>query len=207
MDWKKIVGQIINDPLKINAYLIGKLYYYRLLLSGKIKMGKGVKIIGMPIIDLRGNCSISIGSNVLLNSRNRGYFGALYSPVKLFVDNEKALIKIGNNTRIHGSCIHAYRSIEVGNNCLIAANTIIVDSDGHEIFPSQISKRLITKKEGIPVVIEDNVWIGLNCVILKGVRIGEGSIIGAGSIVRESVPSFSVVMGNPAGVVKRLNKP
>ena len=155
---------------------------------------------------MRGNCSILIGDNVLLNSRNRGYFAALYGRVKLFADGEKAAIIIGSNTRIHGACIHAYNKIEIGKNCLIAGNTTIVDSDGHDLFPSDISERLKTIKEGRPVVIEDNVWIGLNCIILKGVTIGHGSIIGAGSVVRKTIPPYSIVMGNPAIVVKKAKE-
>jgi acetyltransferase-like isoleucine patch superfamily enzyme len=64
---------------------------------------------------------------------------------------------------------------------------------------------LITKKEGRPVVIEDNVWIGMNCIILKGTRIGKGTIIGAGSVVRESIPPYSIAIGNPARVVKSFH--
>lgn len=204
MGWKKNFQQIKSNPVKAVGYILGKIYHIRLFFNKKIKIGKAIKIIGWPIIDIRGNCSISIGENVLLNSINRGYFAAMFSPVKLFVDNDGAAIRIGNNTRIHGSCFHAYNKIEIGNNCLIAGNTIIVDSDGHDPFPSDLGKRLITEKKGSPVIIEDNVWIGLNCIILKGVRIGEGSIIGAGSVVREDIPPYSVALGNPAKVVKRV---
>jgi acetyltransferase-like isoleucine patch superfamily enzyme len=201
-----MIIKIINDPFKIISYFLGMTYFCLLSFFDKrIKVGKRLKIFGIPLIDIRGNCSISIGDNVFLNSRNKGYFAGLYGPVKLFVDGENAFIKIGNNTRIHGVCIHAYKSIEIGDNCLIAGNTTIVDSDGHDPFPADISERLKTKKDGIPVVIEDNVWIGLNCIILKGVKIGQGSIIGAGSVIRKSIPPYSIVMGNPAIVVKTLN--
>lgn len=202
--WEKVFRQIKSDPVKIISFILGKICYLRLILNRKIEIGKGVKILSLPIINIKGNCMITIGDNVLLNSRNKGYFGPLYSPVKLCVDHEGASIRIGNNTRIHGSCLHAYSSIEIGNNCLIAANTTIVDSDGHDLFPTQINERLVTRKEGIPIVVEDNVWIGLNCIVLKGVRIGEGSIIGAGSVVRDSIPRYSIAIGNPAVVVKRI---
>ena len=204
MEWQRTFRQIRYDPLKVSAWLIGAAYRACLMFNPRVRLGKGVRIIGRPIIDVRRHCRISIGDNVLLNSRNRGYFGPLYGPVKLFADSDGASISIGHNTRIHGSCLHSYNRIDIGKNCLIAANTVIVDSDGHDPFPADLTDRLAVKKEGIPVVIEDNVWIGLNCVILKGVHIGEGAIIGAGSVVRDSVAPRSLVIGNPAQVVKRL---
>jgi acetyltransferase-like isoleucine patch superfamily enzyme len=201
-----ILRTIKNDPFKILSYLSGRLCRLRLCFDRRIKVGTNLRIISRPIINIRGRCTITIGNNVLLNSRNRGYFAAIHSPVKLFVDSDGASITIGSNTRIHGSSIHAYESIKIGNNCLIAGNTLIVDSDGHDPFPDEITDRLVTRKEGKPVSIGDNVWIGANCTILKGVNIGEGSIIGAGAVVRQSIPPYSVAIGNPAVIVKKREK-
>ena len=204
MDWKKALRAARTDPLKVPQYLLGALYRLRLLGNRRVRMGQGVRLIGVPLVDLRGNSRLVLGNGVLLNSSNRGYFAALYGPVKLFADHDGASITIGDHTRIHGSCIHAYNSVSIGRNCLIAANTVIVDSDGHDPFPSAIEDRLPTQKVGVPVVIEDNVWIGMNCIILKGVCIGTGSVIGAGSVVRRSIPPFSLASGNPSTVVRRV---
>lgn len=76
-----------------------------------LSLGKGVKFYGFPIIDIRKGGRIIIGQNVTLNSRNRGYHGLLCSPVKLYSDRYNSLIEIGDNTRVHGSCIHAMRKI------------------------------------------------------------------------------------------------
>ena len=160
---------------------------------------------GSPIIDIVKGAQTTIGHNVTLNSRNRGYHVAMYSPVKLFADYKGAVISIGANTRIHGSCIHAYKSITIGENCLIAANTNIFDAHGHSLSFENISNRIFTRdtqSEAKPVVIEDNVWIGLNSIILPGVTIGEGSIVAAGSVVTKNVPPLCITGGNPAKVIR-----
>jgi acetyltransferase-like isoleucine patch superfamily enzyme len=118
--------------------------------------------------------------------------------------SENSLIEIGDNTRINGASIHATNKITIGKNCLIAANVTIIDSDGHG---RAVSERSLSNPESSSVIIEDNVWIGINSIILKGVKIGENSIIGAGSVVTKSIPPNSVVAGNPARIVKILKGP
>jgi len=108
--------------------------------------------------------------------------------------------KCGNNVRVGHGC-HFFGHIEIGNDVMIAPNVIIA-SDYHGM-----------KKNGIPmifqkgpskgkVIIGNDIWIAANSVILKEVNIGDGAVIGAGSVVTKSVPSFAVIAGNPAKIVK-----
>lgn len=92
----------------------------------------------------------------------------------------------------------------IGKNCLIAANCNIIDSDGHEVDVEDVTTRINTEGKKKEVVIADNVWIGLNCIILPGSKIGNGSVIGAGSVVRGEIPPYSVAVGNPAIVVRKI---
>ncbi len=112
---------------------------------------------------------------------------------------------------IGDGCIVLYRfqcnaaqSVRIGRNVLIASNVLVTDSD-HVIEPGGLpvtrNGRFITR----PVFIDDNCWIGQNAVVLKGVTIGRESIVGANSVVTHDVPSRSVVAGNPARVIKKLN--
>ena len=106
--------------------------------------------------------------------------------------------------------------IEIGSYCLISWNVGIADSDFHPLDPAQRRRDALALapyyKERpprppirtAPVRIADNVWIGMNAVILKGVTIGENSVVAAGSVVSKSVASNTVVAGNPAVVVKEL---
>jgi len=162
-----------------------------------------------PLIGIVKGAQITIGHNCTLNSRNRGYHVAMYSPVKLFADYKGAVISIGNDSRIHGSCIHAYKSVSIGKGCLIAGNTNIFDAHGHPLSFENVSNRVFrhdTQNEAKPVTISDYVWIGFNSIILPGVTIGEGSIVAAGSVVTKNVPSYCVVGGNPAKVLQRYEK-
>jgi acetyltransferase-like isoleucine patch superfamily enzyme len=138
---------------------------------------------------------------VILTSRNRGYHLNIHAPVKLFADRPGAEIRIGAETRIAGSCIHAQRSVVIGKRCLIAGDCQIVDSNGHELSFPNVQNRLRTDGASSPIVIEDDVWLGTNTVVLPGVRIGRGAVIGANSVVSANIPAMSVARGNPAEVV------
>lgn len=151
---------------------------------------------------LHKEAKLCIGNNVTFYSQNDDYHMNMFAGVKLIADRPGALIKIGDNTRINGSCIHAWKSVIIGNNCLVAANVNIMDSNGHPVSMNNPSERIMIHDQAEPIVIEDNVWIGCNSIILKGVTIGEGSIVSAGSVVIDDVPARSIVRGNPAIVVK-----
>lgn len=133
-----------------------------------------------------------------------------------FAIGEKGSCIIGDYTLLNGALVMAEERIEIGSHCLVSWNVGIADSDFHPIDPAQ---RLIDSKalapfyegrperpklETRPVRIADNVWIGMNAIILKGVSIGENSVVAAGSVVTKSVPSNVVVGGNPAVVVREL---
>jgi acetyltransferase-like isoleucine patch superfamily enzyme len=135
-----------------------------------------------------------------------------------FALGEKGTCSIGDFTLVNGALIMAEERIEIGSHCLISWNVGLADSDFHPLAPAQ---RLIDaqalapffknrpprpKLRTAPVIISDNVWIGMNATILKGVTIGENSVVAAGAVVTKSVPSNVVVAGNPAVVIKRFEK-
>ncbi|MCP4607824.1 MAG: acyltransferase [Planctomycetes bacterium] len=112
---------------------------------------------------------------------------------------------------IGDGCIILYRfqcnvaqSVRIGRNVLIASNVLVTDSD-HVIEPAGLPVTKNGKFLTRPVFIEDNCWIGQNAAILKGVTIGQGSIVGANSVVTHNVPSHSVVAGNPARIIKKID--
>lgn len=178
------------------------LYYLIIITNKRLKTEGRIVFQGKPIIDIADGASITIKRDVTLNSTNKGYHINLHSPVKLFADRCGAEIIIGENTRIHGTCIHAYNKISIGKNCLIAANTQIFDGSGHDISFPDVENRIYTKGNAKPIIIEDHVWIGANCIILPGVTIGNGSIIAAGSVVYNDIPPMVVAGGNPAKVIR-----
>lgn len=144
---------------------------------------------------------VRIHSSAVLNSTQEGYHVGMPFDTTLIADAPGALITIGENCRIHGSYIHAWGKISIGRSVLIAAGTNIIDSNGHSSNVRHARFRRNFKDVPKEICIGDFVWIGMNCSILKGVEIGECAIISAGSVVKESVPPFSVVEGNPAKVI------
>jgi acetyltransferase-like isoleucine patch superfamily enzyme len=112
------------------------------------------------------------------------------------------VIKIGNGCGFSGTSIGVKESLVIGDNVLVGANSFITDFDWHSLNPLDRDNAADVKAR--KVVIEDNVWIGLNCVILKGVRIGRNSIIGAGSVITRSVPADSICGGNPCQVLRSI---
>ncbi len=117
-----------------------------------------------------------------------------YSGITLSV-NEKAKLKIGKSYLNYDCRIACFNEIEIGDGCAISQNVTIRDSDNHEIIRDGYIK-------SAPIIIEDNVWVGINTTILKGVRIGEGSIVAAGSVVTKSCPPHSLIAGVPARILK-----
>lgn len=190
--------------------MIKLLYYFNTIcfrvycrfFSGNINIEKHVKINNWPILIHRSNAKIVLGNNVLLNSSNRNYHINMFASVKLMCDKPNAIISIGDNTRIHGSCIHAFERIEIGSNCLIAANCQIFDASGHG---TSLKERAASQGKSKPIIIGNNVWIGTGCIILPGTTIGNNSVISAGSVVRGVVPEGVVFAGNYAKFIKQLN--
>lgn len=108
----------------------------------------------------------------------------------LLNDGHGSKIEIGDNCRINGAYIHCQAEIKIGNDCVIASNVNIMDSNGHKtVSLNRTSGRDIPHK----IIIGNNVWVGVNAVILKGSNIGDNSIIGAGCVVKGYVPSNCVV--------------
>lgn len=203
---KKLFNLLITDPMRIPYHLWSKLFILWISSRQNIQIKGNLIINGLPLIDIRKGSKLYIGNGVTLNSRNKGYHINLHSPVKLFADRPGAEIRIGDKTRIHGTCIHAYQSVVIGNNCLIAANCQIFDGNGHDMSFPNVEDRINTTGTSKPLIIEDNVWIGANSIVLPGVTIGKGSVISANSVVVKDVPPMVVVGGNPAIIIKKYTE-
>ena len=183
--------------------LFEEMFLYYISKKEAIYFNGKVRFKGIPLIDIDKDAKLIVGDNVTLTSRNKGYHLNMHSPVKLMADRKDAVISIGDNTRIHGTCIHAYQSIVIGKNCLIAGNCQIIDGNGHDLSFQNVENRINTNGYSEPIVIDDNVWIGANSIILPGVKIGYGSIVSANSVVNKDIPSMVIAGGNSAVVIKK----
>lgn len=133
-----------------------------------------------------------------------------------FAIGPKGHCTIGNFTLMNGALVMAEEEITIGKHCLISWNVGLADSDFHPIEPALRIQDTIAcsvyypnkperpKIETKPIHIGDNVWIGMNAIVLKGVTIGNNSIVAAGSVVTKDVPPNTIVAGNPARIVKEI---
>ena len=178
--------------------------------KNKFTFGDELQILGKrPIIKAPKNGKIIIGNKVVLNSDFKNSNTSLTTAVK-FVTGINGIIKIGDNCDLNGTCMVAYDAIEIGDNCQFASSSIISDTDFHPVEKNAriaqmqglpFSHELVNKKK---IVIGNNVWIGWGAIVLKGVKIGDNSIVAAGAVVVSSVPENVIVAGNPAKIVKNI---
>ena len=137
-------------------------------------------------------------------------------------EKESGRIQIGNRVHIGGSVFISINEIIIGDDVTIAWDCVFYDHNSHSIYWSErkndtiqelhdlkkygdlIKNKNWTVVKSKPIIIEDKAWIGLGCKILKGVRIGEGAIIAAGSVVTKDIPSWTVWGGNPARYIKNV---
>ncbi len=113
------------------------------------------------------------------------------------VTNCGGVIEIGNRVFInYGTSISAHHLVKIGNRCQIGNYSLLMDNDYHQV--GNLQEVGLSK----PVILEDDVWLGARVIVLKGVTIGQGAVIGAGSVVTRNIPPHSVAVGSPARVVK-----
>ena len=170
-------------------------------------MGKGGIRMLMAKFYLR-NCQagkfVSVNGKPVIENKGKMIFGdmvCIWSDVvqaKLYTGKHGQLL-VGTNSRLNGVHISANHSVVIGKNVRIAPYSIILDSDFHDI------KDHFAEGKSAAVTIEDNVWIATRATILKGVTIGEGSVVAAGAVVTHDVPPHTVVAGVPAQVIKYIS--
>lgn len=145
---RRRVRAALDNPLEVPRWMCrkvqGSFIALRISRQHNIHVAGSLSVVGRPMIDIRRGSELFIGQGVTLNSRNKGYHINMHSPVKLFADRPGASISIGEGTRIHGTCIHAYDAVHIGRHCLIAANCQIFDGNGHDLSFANVWDRINT---------------------------------------------------------------
>lgn len=126
----------------------------------------------------------------------------LYQRTIICARTRDAIIDIEDNVGMSGVTIYAREHIHIGANTGIGANAKIMDNDFHPLEPAQRSISRNSNIKSRPVSIGTNVFIGCNCIVLKGTQIGDNSVIGAGSVVSGMIPENCIAAGNPAKVIR-----
>ncbi len=157
------------------------------------------------VIKVQNKGSLIIGNNFGANSGvNANPIGG-DSILRLIVFKENAVLKIGNNVGISNSSIICWKRIEIGNNVIIGGGCKIWDTNFHSLNSQIRTSGYDDDIKTDAIKIENNVFIGAGAIILKGVSIGEHSIIAAGSVVHKSIPPNVIAGGNPCLVIKSIN--
>jgi acetyltransferase-like isoleucine patch superfamily enzyme len=181
--------------LKINTIYWNFLIKIGLKIRGVI-VGNNCVFFGYTKFKKANSAQIIIGNKNIFRSFSTSNLIGINRPCIISALDKNAVITIGNNNGFSGTVIGCFKEIYIGNNVKCGANTLITDSDWH----------LDDSRSGIPsaINIEDNVWLGVNVTVLKGVTIGKNTIIGAGSVVVKNIPPNCVAAGNPCKVIKLL---
>jgi galactoside O-acetyltransferase len=152
------------------------------------------------IVFAKENCQVFAGNNTIVEA-------------SIYFDRNNSSVNIGNRCFIGNSKLVCAKNIFIGDNVMIAWGCIIVDHNSHSIFWNRRKDDIINWIHGRkdwsnviikPVKIENKVWIGFNSIILKGITIGEGAVVGAGSVVTKDVPPYTIVAGNPAKKIREI---
>jgi len=170
-----------------------------------VTAGPGNRLAGVRLGGRGGNkCAIHVGEDNDL--------GGLW-----LIHRPDAEIRMGSRIELTDGCdIDVVESLTLGDDVFIAAEVYIADHDSHHQDWEVRSKDHYARREGRkdwsvvphePVRIEDKAWIGRRAMVLKGVTIGEGAIVAAGSVVTRDVPPWTVVAGVPAAEIKKLDRP
>jgi len=179
----------------------------------KIEYGDSLLLKGLPVVYNKVGAKLKIGNNVTIKSSFLSNLVGLYSRSIIITRSPSAVIEIGDNVGISGATIYARKGIYIGDNTAIGANCKILDNDFHPI-DSKERLRLLQDAQGgdsnlvlsKEIRIGKNCFIGCNSIILKGTVLGEGCVVGAGAVVAGKFDDNCVIAGNPARVIRRLDR-
>lgn len=190
--------------LQIVKFRIFHLYNIIRLKISDVHIGKNFSTWGIIVLDVYPQSTVTIGNDVSIVSDSRRATAsslAFNSRVKTFSPTSQIII--GDNVGLNGTSITSRsKMISIGAGTMIAPNVIILDSDFHSPWPPEDRLNYPGNEHDKDVRIGKNCWIGMNTIILKGVTIGDNSVVGAGSVVVRNIPADSLAAGNPAVVVK-----
>ncbi|WP_367773628.1 acyltransferase [Flavobacterium sp. WC2421] len=166
---------------------------------------KNFTSIGVPLLDIKKSSVVQFGVDLVLVNKDK--FATLGKNNRCkFVVAENAQLIVGDKVAMSNATIVATKAITLGNNIMIGGGVTIVDSDFHSLNPEHWhSSKDEANMKSETVTIHDNVFIGMDSIILKGVTIGSNSVIAAGSVVSRDIPFNQIWGGNPAKFIRQNN--
>jgi acetyltransferase-like isoleucine patch superfamily enzyme len=180
------VGRLATGLVRLR--LVWPALNARVRLRRATSLGRRVTLRGRPAVTNEGR--MTIGDRVRLVST--------VATLEL-VTLPNGHLEIGDNVFVnYGTSLLSSAHVKIGNDCLIGTHVTVMDCDFHRVEDKAWDT------VGVPIVIEDRVWLGNRSMVLKGVRIGHDAVVGAGAVVTRDVPPRTLVAGVPAKVVRRF---
>lgn len=193
----------IRIPARYISSLLTTLWCYILFYINGVSIRK-LMCHGVPYIHKSSKAKIVIGDYLTLNNGYKYSESGLNGCCRIEVRDSASLL-VKNNVGMSDTTITCHESITIGNNVLLGFGVHIRDTDSHSILPTdRINGKDWENKKTAPIVIDDNVFIGGNSYVLKGVSIGKNSIVGACSVVTKNIPANEIWCGNPAKYIKKI---
>ncbi len=184
-------------------------YYSRVVFKFKcyifgVNIGERINVFGSILINRAPQSQISLGNDCsLISSDKVAIATSVFSKVRIRTYSPNAKIIINDKVELNSTSITCRSTmIKIGYGTLFGPNCLVLDSDFHSIWPAETRREIPAFDNDREVIIGKYVWVGTQSIVLKGVCIGDNSVIAAGSVVTKNVPSNCLVAGNPAVVVK-----
>ena len=196
--WKILCQRAKKEPYHVVPGVLSLLngYWHKLkffLLGKRVKIGKYFRVYGN--FRVIGPGKIEIGDHCLFEC-------SILGSIVFYTEFPEATIRLGNHVTSNGLVIQCYQNISIGDYSSLA-DVFITDSQNHHLSADRRFLPIRTVPKA-PVQIGRNVWVCARTIILHGVSIGDNSVIGAGSLIRQNVPANSFYAGNPARFVERI---
>lgn len=170
-----------------------------------IPWGPGWRFYGVPIVQKHRGSRMTFGPRLRLRSAVRSNPLGPNRPVMLATWQAGAVLVAGRDFGMTGGTICAAREVVIGDGVIVGANTTIIDTDFHALDP-ECRLGGGDRAATAPIHIEDECFIGMNCLVLKGVTIGRACVVGAGSVVTTDLPPACICAGNPARPIRALER-
>ena len=167
----------------------------------KIRYGRNCEFYGLPVIIRAGNSEMIFGNGVVVKSSFLSNLIGLYQR-SIIIARAGGKVVLDDDVRMSATTIYSRASIHIGKHTSIGANVKIFDHDFHPIDPDERLEHPNSGMKCKPIEIGENVFIGCNCIILKGSKIGNNCVIGAGAVV--SGEDNTIIAGNPAKTIQKI---
>jgi maltose O-acetyltransferase len=186
--WRRALKPLIVRV--VSAFWIN---LYKVRLGERVQFGRNFQTNGRLVIKGPGHVVFGDDVNAWAHAEKN----------VLITFGPNSLITVGSGTRLNGAGLMAYTRIEVGARCILGS-TLVFDSDFHPLDPARRHDP-DAPVSCAPIRLGENVWLGGQSAVLKGVTVGENSVVAFRAVVSDDVPPNVVVAGNPARVVKKLS--